>query len=263
MKRKPIVGMSLKNYINTHRETKELCYQINLLCGNETKIEQFIFPSLGTLTAAQMTFLDKGVIQYGAQNIGPQKNGALTGEYSIESMLELGGNFVEIGHNERINLFFETSELINAKIKLALAQNATPVVCIGEGNQKVDKQAFVKILEKQLNDYFKGIQQELISKVVFAYEPGWAIGKSEAADASFVHDAHTTIRFLIRKLFGNQAADCARIIYGGSVSKENTAEITTGRDVDGVFIGRFGHDPKNYAEIVATVKKIKEMSKNE
>lgn len=256
-RRTPVVGLSLKNYINTLEKTESICNEINLLCGQDPEIEQFVFPSLGTISAARDAFFHKGNIQFGVQNISPKKNGAYTGEYSIESLIEIGGTFVEIAHNERLSYFNETAEQVNEKIALVLSQQLVPVVCIGEGNQKVEKELFLKAIEKQLSTYFKDIAKEQVSKVIFAYEPGWAIGKTQAADPKFIHEAHYLIRELLKKKFGKEIAEQIRIIYGGSVSKENAEKIVLGQDVDGLFIGRFGHLPKNYAEIVSIVKKVK------
>ncbi|MHC5249376.1 triose-phosphate isomerase family protein [Enterococcus sp. LJL90] len=254
MKRKAIVGMSLKNYMNTNVKTAEFCRNIRQLTGNETAVEQFLFPSLGAIPAAQAELQHQSNISYGAQNIAPGQNGAYTGEYSIESMLELGGSYVELGHNERIQIFHETPELINQKTRLTLENNCTPVLCIGEGNQQLSMADFTAVLTQQLQAYLHKIAPADISRIIFAYEPGWAIGKAEAAPTAFVHQAHREIRTILATLYNQEVAVASRIIYGGSVSKENTGAIIKGADVDGVFIGRFGHQPQNYQAILELVK---------
>lgn len=257
MKRKLVVGFSLKNYINTNKKTKKLCEAMKQLCGTEEQIEQFLFPSLGTIQAAQ-DVLHESSIGVGAQNIAPEQNGAFTGEYSIETLLEVGGKYVEIGHNERIHLFNESFELINQKIKLALDNHITPVVCIGEGNVQLSIEGFRERLEEQLTHFLQDVEIAEAAKIIFAYEPGWAIGKAQAADTGFVHQAHKEIRALLEKRFDKETAEKMRIIYGGSVSKENTGELMSSEEVDGVFIGRFGHEPKNYQQIVSLVKNSRE-----
>lgn len=254
MKRKPVVGMSLKNYINTIQKTTEFCQSIRQLTGNEADVEQFLFPSLGTITAAKKELWHQSNIGYGAQNIAPSQNGAYTGEYSIETLVELGGNYVELGHNERIHIFHETSDLINQKTRLTLANDCTPVLCIGEGNQKLTIPEFTTFLTKRLQSYLQEVLPEQVSQIIFAYEPGWAIGKNEAAPTEFICNAHKEIRNILAELYNSEISEASRIIYGGSVSKENAESIIAGDDVDGVFIGRFGHNPQNYRAILEIVR---------
>jgi len=161
---------------------------------------------------------------------------------------------VEIGHHERIQVFHETSTLINQKIRLTLACNCTPVVCIDEGNQKLTLLAFRNRLTKQLTSYLHTITPAEIQQIIFAYEPGWAIGQKEAAPAEFVHTAHQALREIMAGLVTTETAERVRLIYGGSVSKENAGKIIANADVDGVFIGRFGHEPRNYQAILELVK---------
>lgn len=253
VKRKPVVGLSLKNYINSMDKTEKLCDDINHLTGKEDSVEQFLFPSLGTLSIVAKK-LQNSQIGYGAQNISPFQNGAYTGEFSIETLLDISGGYVEIGHHERITIFRETPEMTRSKIRLALNNSIVPIVCIGEGQTKVDFDSFKYILTDQIESYFGKDVSNYSSKIILAYEPGWAIGKVKAANADFVHEAHRIIREIWEKLYGKPASEKIRIIYGGSVSEKNSSEIVSNNNVDGVFIGRFGHDPSKYAEIVSIVK---------
>lgn len=255
-KRKPVVGLSLKNYINSIEKTEKLCTDIRDITGEEKDIEQFLFPSLGTLSIAAKSLKDSD-IGYGAQNMCPFDNGPYTGEFSIETLMDYKGSYVELGHHERLTLFGETPDMVGSKIRLAINNSIKPVVCIGEGATKVDFNSFRCILSDQIESYFGKEKLENCSNIILAYEPGWAIGKIEAADASFIHEAHKIIREIWETLYGKQAAEEVRIIYGGSVSEKNSSEIVNCKNVDGVFIGRFGHDPLKYAEIVSIVKTIK------
>lgn len=252
--RQPIVGMSLKNYINLASETNKLCKEIAALCGHEEIVEQFLFPSLGTIEAA-INALKGTTISVGAQNISPYARGAYTGEYSIETLQESGGEYCEIAHYERKTIFKETNEMIHQKIELCLSNSIFPVVCIGE--EKFDNDSFEELITQQLTEYFHGIDDSLISKAILAYEPGWAIGQAEAASADYIHQAHTTIRKILQNLFGQPVAEKIRMIYGGSVSKMNCQAIVSHAEVDGVFLGRFGHVPADYKAIVDVVKQAK------
>ncbi len=256
VKRRAVVGLSLKNYINSIEKTEKFCKKIRCLTGDEQNIEQFLFPSLGTLFVAA-EILKGSAIGYGAQNMSPFTSGAYTGEFSVETLVDHDGGYVELGHHERLMFFGETPEMIRSKIKLALEMSIVPVVCIGEGQTQVDFHIFKNIIFDQIESYFEQDLAKYSSEIILAYEPGWAIGKAEAADAVFVHEAHRIIREIWTNRYGKHAGEKIRIIYGGSVSEKNTPKILENINVDGVFVGRFGHEPLKYAEIVSIVKNSK------
>ena len=256
MGRKPLVGISLKIYQNKIAEAVNYAQSISQLTNGETDLELFILPSMGVIyPVAQALHNRENVIGLGAQNIAPLSNGALTGEFSIESLVDLQGHYVEIGHYERRTYFHEDDELINQKIQLTLKNQLVPLLCIGEAQQTTGaelKTVFKKILAADLAN----ISPAQLATLIIAYEPYWAIGKAAAAQASYVAVAHTMIREALAELIG-PTADNVRIIYGGSVSKDTAGSLVNNPNVDGVFVGRFGHDPQNFAEIVQIVKQIK------
>jgi len=107
MNRRPVVGMSLKNYLNTNSKTAEYCQSLRQLTGGETKVEQFLFPSLGALPAAQSVLQHRCNIAYGAQNITSAQNGTYTGEYSIETLLELAAVMWKLGTMSEYKYFMK------------------------------------------------------------------------------------------------------------------------------------------------------------
>lgn len=252
--RKPLVGINMKNYINTRARTSEWLEATIPLIENFTDVDTFIFPSMGTLetTASLLAGTSFG---FGPQNMAPEKSGPLTGEFSVESIIDLKANYVEIGHAERKNLFHEKSSEIAKKIKLALDEKITPVVCVGESVRANNTDELKMALNKQIEALFEAINVAQWENVVLAYEPEWAIGKSSSADTNYIESAHQALREIIRELGGDETL--VRIIYGGSVSKENAAEIVHQKNVDGLFVGRFGHKPQNFADIVSIVSKTK------
>lgn len=255
-KRKPIVGMSLKMYHNLLKKAADFAENINQLVGEEEEIEQFLFPGMGTLYPVSLK-LKGSMIGFGSQNIAPAANGAYTGEFSIESLVDMGGSYVEIGHSERRSLFHETDEMIADKVQLTIESGLIPVLCIGEPKESTNFEWIKSFLENQLSMDLQKIAKEKLKTVIIAYEPVWAIGAANAASAEHVAKIHTLIRESLSNLFGTEAAEKMRIIYGGSVSKDNVSAIVLNENVDGVFVGRFGHDPKNYQAIVESVKTIK------
>lgn len=256
LERKPVVGISLKMYQNSIEKAVLFAEKMTELTGAEDAIEQFICPEMGTLYPVS-SIVKNSFIGLGAQNIAPAASGAFTGEFSINTLVEMGGSYVEIGHSERRTLFNETDEMIFKKMALTLEKGLTPVLCIGEPEKSSNVEWMRQYLERQLFLGLKNSDAEKLEKVIVAYEPVWAIGQSVAAGAHHIWKAHTMIRGILKNFFGNEIAEKMRIIYGGSVSKENIGLIVSEKDVDGAFVGRFGHDPNQYSAIVQEVKKVK------
>ncbi|HAB0009105.1 TPA_asm: triose-phosphate isomerase [Listeria monocytogenes] len=252
--RKPLVGINMKNYINTRAQTSEWLEATIPLLKNFSEVDTFIFPSMGTLETTANLLVGTS-FGFGPQNMAPEKSGPLTGEFSVESIIDLNANYVEIGHAERKNLFHEKTSEIAKKIKLALDEKITPVVCVGEEVRANDTNELKHALKKQIEALFQTINLAQWENVVLAYEPEWAIGKASSAETNYIESAHQALREIIRELSGDETL--VRIIYGGSVSKENSAEIVRQKNVDGLFVGRFGHKPQNFADIVSIVSKTK------
>lgn len=253
--RRPIVGMSMKLYRN--RQQEEVAYSQALvdLLGKEAEVELFYCPSLAVLHSAAPILRDS-TIRLGAQNIAPILEGALTGEYSIQGLIEQGGSYAEIGHAERRLQLNESDYFVAKKVKLALENGVTPLLCIGEQEKLLSDQR-LQFLEHQILASLEEVSGDKLNRLVVAYEPVWAIGQADAADAQYVHESHRIIRRLLEKHFGEEVAQQIRILYGGSVSVENASELIECVDVDGLFVGRFGHVPQQLASIVATVKTVK------
>lgn len=254
MKRKPIVGMSLKIYVNRMEEAKIMAEEMLKRLGHLTDVDLFLIPSMGTLYPVAEV-LKGSTIRYGVQNIAPKENGAYTGEFSIESAEDLSCSLVELGHAERKSLFMETSEMINEKVHLTLRYGMWPIVCIGEREKGEGRK---DALKEQILSYLKDVAPEAFRSIVLAYEPEWAIGQPEPAKASYVHESMAIIREIVKEDFGKEASEEVRLIYGGSAKKETATEITRSEDVDGLFIGRFGHNMDNLEAIVTNVRKAKE-----
>lgn len=257
-KRKPIVGISLKMYQNQIKEAQRFAKRISELTGQVEEVEQFMCPGMGVLYPVSV-MIKHSKIGLGAQNMAPVAYGAYTGEFSIDSLLDMEGTYVELGHIERRTIFGESDDLINQKVLLALEKGVAPVLCIGELDHSDDYQEIKNLLMKQLFLALNQVPKDQAEKVILAYEPAWAVGKTLAASAVHVHAVHVAIRECLTTLYSHEIAQKMRIIYGGSVSQENVQLIVSNENVDGVFVGRFGHDPERYANIVKTVKMIKEV----
>lgn len=253
MKRKPIVGMSLKIYINTTDKAMMMADTLKNEFPKLTDIDIFLIPSMGTLYPVART-LANTTIKVGAQNIAPMANGAMTGEFSIESAKDLNLTYIELGHAERKRIFHEDYEMIHEKVKLTLESGLVPIVCIGETSKGEGRE---EELSFQIQKIFKNIPKKQLEHVVLAYEPEWAIGQKEPAKAAYVHETLGIVREVLEEVYGRKVRESIRIIYGGSANKENAEDLVSSEHVDGLFIGRFGHNLDNFKEIVETVYRVK------
>jgi triosephosphate isomerase len=176
-------------------------------------------------------------IKLAAQNMYYEDSGAFTGEVSPKMLKELGVQAVIIGHSERRRIFGETDELINKKIKKALAESLTPIFCIGETLEERQKGLTFCVLEKQVREGLYGINAEEVKRVVIAYEPVWAIGTGVVATPEQAQEAHEFVRSLLAKIYSDEVAQSVTILYGGSVTPENFFGLFVKPDIDGALVG--------------------------
>ncbi len=255
--RKKVIGASWKMHKNT---LKEVVHFIERVASEEVfeTIETFLIPSFVFLPTVQ-SYLASSPIGWGSQTMSFADFGAYTGEVSVVALKEFDTNYVEIGHAERREFFNESDEIVNKKVKLALDYGLTPVVCIGETKEQKDKGIGDECIENQLVWACNMISDEVVHRIIFAYEPVWAIGQKEGADANYVEKQHRLIRQICSKLYSDSIANKIRIIYGGSVKKESANDLMKCDNIDGLFIGRFGLDPENFIEIAKIVSKHREV----
>ena len=251
--RKKILGASWKMHKNTKAEVKSFVLSIKGSVSQFKDLEMFLIPSFPLIDYLKQQ-IQSTHIGVGAQNVAFVEHGPYTGEVSIETLIDVGCDYVEIGHAERREHFNETNEAIAKKVKLTLDHHCVPLVCVGETlKQKEEGYAF-EVLKEQVQTALKYVAVNDISRVIFAYEPVWAIGQQEGASSDYVATQHQFIRSIIASIDA-KAAQAIRIIYGGSVKKESAAAMMENEDVDGLFAGRFALEPNNYIEIAQIVHK--------
>jgi triosephosphate isomerase len=177
--------------------------------------------------------LTNSKIELGAQNLHWAEEGPYTGEVSGKFLLELGCRWVIIGHSERRRHFGETDEIVNRKLKAAQRFGLSSIVCLGEDLEERITNRTLKVVEEQFQRAFDGV--DLNPEVVIAYEPVWAIGTGQNATPAQAGEVHSYIRDLVKSLYGPEAS--MRILYGGSVSPENIAQLMAEPEIDGVLVG--------------------------
>ncbi|PLX39902.1 MAG: triose-phosphate isomerase [Deltaproteobacteria bacterium] len=188
-------------------------------------------------------------ILLGAQNCHWVESGAYTGEISAGMLKELGCSFAIVGHSERRQLFGESDEGVNKRAAALLAADLTPVVCVGETLEERESGEAFKVVTRQLELGLAGISPKLISRVVIAYEPVWAIGTGKTASASEAQEVHSHIRKVISRLGGDSISKEVRILYGGSVNDKNAASLLGEKDIDGALVGGASLVAQKFASI--------------
>ncbi len=176
-------------------------------------------------------------IKVGAQNVHFAKSGAYTGEISAEMLVELGVNYVIIGHSERRQYFGETDETVNLRTKAALEAGLTVILCIGELLGEREDGITAEILSMQTKKALKDLTAEQMKNIIIAYEPVWAIGTGKTATSAQADEACGIVRDTVAGIFGKAVADATTIQYGGSMNAGNAAELLSMENVDGGLIG--------------------------
>jgi len=182
--------------------------------------------------------------------LSPETSGAFTGDISGSMLNKLGCTYVVIGHSERRAIHSESNELINRKIRAAISNELTAIFCIGEELAIREAGTHVEHVLDQVRNGLKGFHKPDLKKIVFAYEPVWAIGTGKTATPADAEEVCSAIRNELRKIGSDEIADGARILYGGSVKSSNIVEIMKEANVDGALVGGASLDPEEFARIV-------------
>ncbi len=193
-------------------------------------------------------------IKIGAENLHFEDKGAFTGEVSADMLLDIGVNYVIIGHSERRQYFAETDETVNLKTKKALSKGLIPIVCVGESLEEREAGITMEQIAIQTKKAFAGISADDAKKVVVAYEPIWAIGTGKTATAEQAEEVCAGIRSLIEGLYDAETAKAVTIQYGGSMNAKNAEELLQKPNIDGGLIGGASLVAEDFAVIVSAAK---------
>ncbi|MBZ0169493.1 triosephosphate isomerase [Candidatus Methylomirabilis lanthanidiphila] len=188
-------------------------------------------------------------IGLGAQDLHWAREGAYTGEVSADMLQDIGCRYAIIGHSERRQYFGETDEGVNKKSRAALAGDLTPIVCVGETLTEREAGRADAVVEIQLKGALSGLAPEQVQRLIFAYEPVWAIGTGKTATPSQAEEMHAHIRKTIAMLVDAETACGVRILYGGSVKPENATELLERSEIDGALIGGASLQVDSFAAI--------------
>ncbi len=252
MARKPLIAGNWKMN-NTIGEAVVLAQEIsNEFYGDwADHVDCVVCPPFVDLKPVKTVFeFDRTKIALGAQNVYWEPNGAFTGEISVPMLQEIGCAHCIIGHSERRTLFGETNEDVNRKAKALLEAGISPIVCVGESLSVRDAGNYLEFITAQVRAALAGIDEGAAKECVIAYEPIWAIGTGRTAMPEQAEEVCAAIRATLGELFGAEAADPIRILYGGSMNEGNAGMLLAEADIDGGLIGGASLNAKSFIAIV-------------
>jgi triosephosphate isomerase len=250
--RVPIIAGNWKMN-TTVREAAELVSEMRPLLDRIQKIEKVICPPFVSLSAVRALIIDSS-IKLGAQNVYFEEKGAYTGEISPLMLADLC-EFVIIGHSERRQYFHETGEIVNKKIRTAMRVGLKPILCIGERLEENESGMTEKVLTEQIGSSLAGVDYS--GDLIIAYEPVWAIGTGRSATGKQANETIGFIRTEIAKLYSKEMARDLRILYGGSVTADNIAELVQQTDIDGALVGGASLKANEFVSIVEQTSLIR------
>ncbi len=247
-RRVPFVAGNWKMHL-ARAEARELAGKI-AAAGRELRAATVVlippFTALGAVGEA-VAGTDIGL---GAQNLHWEDRGAFTGEVSGPMLKDAGCAYVLVGHSERRQLFGETDESVGRKLQAALKSGLTPIVCLGEVLEERDSGRTLERIDDQLAKGPGTLARDEIERVVWAYEPVWAIGTGRTATPEQAEEVHAHLRRRLEEGYGKATASCAIILYGGSVKPANAFPLFREKDIDGFLVGGASLDADGFVGIV-------------
>lgn len=194
-------------------------------------------------------------IHVGAENVHFEASGAFTGEISAAMLVDLGVEYVIVGHSERRQYFAETDQTVNKRTLAALNAGLKAIVCVGESLQQREEGVTEELVRMQTKIALRDVTAEQMANVVIAYEPVWAIGTGKTATADQAQEVCAQIRKVIGELYGDAVAQATTVQYGGSMNAKNCEELLSKQDVDGGLIGGASLKATDFAVIVNAASK--------
>jgi triosephosphate isomerase (TIM) len=248
MARRPMMAANWKMN-KTVREAEEYTAALLPRAADADQVDVAVCVPFTCLHEVGRMAEDSAVIA-GAQNFYYEDSGAFTGEISAPMLLDVAAEAVIVGHSERREIFGETDEMVARKTRRAWEADILPIVCVGETKEERDAGGMWEKVSGQVSRVVDELEDAGGESVVFAYEPIWAIGTGDTATPEDAQDAIGQIRGLLKEAKGDDFAESARILYGGSVKPENASEIMAQQDIDGALVGGASLEVESFVQLI-------------
>ncbi|MBK5100684.1 MAG: triose-phosphate isomerase [Desulfobacteraceae bacterium] len=248
--RKPLIAGNWKMNLDLEESTK-LVEAIVAGTDHLEGVDVLVAPPFTSLPGVRQA-LGNSEILLGAQNMHWEISGAYTGEISGKMLQAAGCTHVILGHSERRILFNETSQIIDFKVKAAFGLGLVPILCVGETLEEREAGQTFEVINEQLSVSLQSSKagQLMVPSTILAYEPVWAIGTGRTATPAQAQEVHQFIREWIEKNFNSGTAQQVRILYGGSVKPENSADLMREPDIDGALVGGASLNADSFVQII-------------
>ncbi|MGZ6928178.1 MAG: triose-phosphate isomerase [Acidimicrobiia bacterium] len=250
--RKPIIAANWKmhhDHFVAIQFTQKLSYLLDK--PDTDAVDVVLCPPFTDLRSVQTTIdSDRIPVALGAQHCHWEEQGAFTGEISTAMLAKLTVKYVIVGHSERRELFGETDEMVNQKLKAIWKHGMTPILCVGETLEEREAGSSEAKVSGQVRAGFAGVGREQIARTVVAYEPIWAIGTGHNATPEDAEATIAVVRAAVAEVGGADAGEQVRIQYGGSVKPGNIAALLERPGIDGALVGGASLDPEDFARII-------------
>jgi triosephosphate isomerase len=250
--RTPLISGNWKMNLN-HFEAIQTVQKLHYLVPKEVfeDVDVSLHPPFTDIRSVQ-TLIESEDFEFalGAQHCHFESSGAFTGEVSPAFLAKLNVEYVIAGHSERRELFGETDELVNAKVKAIVAAGMTPILCVGETLEEREAGETESKVLGQVTAGLAGLRDEQVAALVIAYEPIWAIGTGKTATADDAQAVCGAIRAHLVELTDEATAAAVRLQYGGSVKSGNVSELMAQPDIDGALVGGASLDPDEFARLI-------------
>lgn len=250
-KSKILVVANWKMNPDTSSEAREIFLATQKSAKNLKNVKVVVCPPY--IYLQNLEKIKDRALSLGAQDVFSVQSGSFTGEISAKMLKLEGEEYVIIGHSERRDMG-ETDELISNKVLASLKTNLHVILCVGE-KERDGHGDYLNFLRHQIINSLNKVQKRYIKKLIIAYEPVWAIGKSEdeAMKPSDLHETSIFIKKILAEIYGKEAGMSVPIIYGGSVSAKNAKDLLVLGEVQGLLVGHESLNPKRFENLLLSI----------
>jgi len=251
MSRRPLIIGNWKLF-PSHKKSLDLAQAVRQGLQSDTAnriadVDVVLAPVATALSAIRECLIGSSV-ELAAQDCFWENQGAYTGEVSAAALVEIGCQWVILGHSERRQYFHESDADVAKKARAALREGLNPIICVGESLEERQAHMTWKRVEAQITAALAEVDS--VERVVIAYEPIWAIGTGKTAQPHDAQEVHAQLRTWLAQRYTASVAQRVRIVYGGSVKSDNAQSLLEASDVDGALVGGASLDSLAFLSIV-------------
>lgn len=248
--RRPLFAANWKMHLGP-AETSEFVGAFSDLHPPRSNATVVFFPPSISLSAFAAAAASRPDLEFGIQDVHEESHGAHTGAISARMVPETGATWGLAGHSERRREFGDDDRLVAEKLLRLFEAGLQPVLCVGETLEEREAGTLESVLQRQVARALEPLEAADRERLVYAYEPVWAIGTGRTASPADAAEAHAIVRACIAESTNAADAEASFLLYGGSVKPANIDELLAADGIDGVLVGGASLEPESFAAICA------------